>query len=406
MARAENFNVSALKQARESAGLGIEEAAERLGINPPRLELFESGDESPTRVQLLKIAAVYRRPLTTFYLANWPGAASRGEDFRTLRGPVSRKDNAALDALLRDIRARQDMVRSAVDDEEDWPKADFVGSARLSDSVPSVARRIRERLGFASDRQPTFAADPTGLFRDLRARVEGLGVFVILAGDLGSYRSVIGENVFRGFAISDPIAPFIVINDQDAKPAYSFTLLHELVHIFLGITGVSGEPTASDKPAETREAKVERFCNDVASEVLLPAEFLPAAASLAQRDDVDLIHEVAGVWNVSEPLVAYRLHRVGRIASTRYDELCAIYASRWRQRRSEIKQENRETEGGPSFYTIKKYRLGQALVALVHRQVRSDAMTHSKAAKVLGVRAPTVEPLLRSFEQPPKRSRL
>jgi hypothetical protein len=57
-------------------------------------------------------------------------------------------------------------------------------------------------------------------------------VFVLLVGDLGSHHSPLSQEVFRGFALADKRVPFIVINDQDAKTARSFTLIHELTHIF------------------------------------------------------------------------------------------------------------------------------------------------------------------------------
>ena len=86
----------------------------------------------------------------------------------------------------------------------------------------------------------------------LRAKVESAGVFVLLIGNLGSHHSALGLEAFRGFALADPIAPFIVINDQDAKAAWSFTLLHELAHLWVGATGVSGQFT---------EGQLERFYN-------------------------------------------------------------------------------------------------------------------------------------------------
>ena len=64
-----------------------------------------------------------------------------------------------------------------------------------------------------------------------------------LAGDLGSYHTELSADVFRGFAISDKVAPFIVINDKDARAARSFTLVHELAHIWLDESGVSGAPS-------------------------------------------------------------------------------------------------------------------------------------------------------------------
>ena len=55
---------------------------------------------------------------------------------------------------------------------------------------------------------------------------------------MGNYLSAIDVDVFRGFAIADDIAPFVVINDNDSVSAWSFTLLHELVHLLLGETGI------------------------------------------------------------------------------------------------------------------------------------------------------------------------
>ena len=114
--RAQNINPSILTWARETAGLSVDEAADRLGLSSSekatgaeKLEAFETGEAKPTRNQLLKLASVYRRPLTTFYRNAPPRKADRGEDFRTLAGTVPPQDNALLDALLRDVRARQDL---------------------------------------------------------------------------------------------------------------------------------------------------------------------------------------------------------------------------------------------------------------------------------------------------------
>jgi transcriptional regulator with XRE-family HTH domain len=123
MARAENINPDILVWARESAGLSLEEAAERLGITSSerssaveKLEEIETGAKFPTRNQLMRISQVYRRPLITFYMKHPPRKGERGEDFRTLPAPVSSRDGANLDALLRDIRARQEMVQSLLED--------------------------------------------------------------------------------------------------------------------------------------------------------------------------------------------------------------------------------------------------------------------------------------------------
>ena len=85
-------------------------------------------------------------------------------------------------------------------------------------------------------------------------------------GNLGSHHSDIDARVFRGFALADPVAPFVVVNEKDSRTAWSFTLLHELAHLWLGQTGVSGYDG---------EAEVEKFCDAVAARFLLdPQELL------------------------------------------------------------------------------------------------------------------------------------
>ncbi|KQK32139.1 DNA-binding protein [Bosea thiooxidans] len=404
MTRAENINPSILTWARETAGLSLEEAAHRLGLTATeastpeeKLQALEEGDKKPTRNQLLKIATVYRRPLTAFYMSAPPVIGDRGEDFRTIAAQVSPKESALLDALLRDIRARQDMVRTLLEEDEDTQPLTFVGRTSIRDNVALTAEAIRQALGIAAARDLRRFNGAEALFNDLRARVENLGVFVLLIGNLGSHQTNISETIFRGFAIADEIAPFIVINDQDAKTARSFTLIHELVHIFVGSTGVSGAPTTIEPATPT--GRVERFCNDVAGEFLLPTGELPAPGQIAPGAERAVIRIVAEDWNVSEPMVAYRFQRTGRISDVIYRELVAQYAARWRAMRARQREQNRENENGPSYYVVRKHRLGRALLNFVGRNLRDNSLTHTKAAKVLGVKPSSVEPLLRGADR-------
>ena len=407
MSHAEKITPSILTWARETAGLSVEDAAVRLGLisstrgtAAEKLAAFESGDVKPTRNQLLKIAATYRRPLTTFYRLTPPVAGPSGEDFRTLAGAISKKDAALLDALLRDIRVRQDMVRSIFEDDEDAQPLVFVGSMPVKMGLVDAAQTIRKALGIGHDHAFLQRLNsPEELFKKLREKVEGIGVFVLLVGNLGSYHTSISERVFRGFAIADDIAPFIVINDQDAIPARSFTLIHELAHIFTGSTGVSDAP--STVAPNTRPARIERFCNDVAGEFLLPQELLNRFGKQKTFDlAVGLISDVAARRKVSEAMVAYRFWRTGRINDGIYRELAATYAARWRDVKDRRREDAREEEpsSGPSYYTVRKHRLGNALINLVGRTLRTNELTYTKAAKMLGVKPSNVEPLLRGVK--------
>ncbi len=276
-------NPEILVWARETAGLTQEAAARKLGFQDSarssateKLAAIEYGQKEPSRPQLLKLASQYRRPLLTFYLSKRPAQVGLGVDFRTLAKDRLPHDEGLLDALVRDIRARQSLVRSVLEDEEEEEVLPFIGSHRIEDGPETVLGSLQAQLGFDSGQyraQPTASA----AFDLLRSKAEGSGIFVLLKGDLGNYLSAIETTVFRGFSIADNVAPFIVINDQDTRPAWSFTLLHETVHLFLGQTGVSGE---------YEENEVERFCDDVAGECLLPTSALSLLA-LEDRSDLE-----------------------------------------------------------------------------------------------------------------------
>ena len=309
---------------------------------------------------------------------------------------AAHKNEALLDALLRDTRARQDMVRSILEDDEDVTLLSFVGSLPITEPVEAAAQTIRNALRIGDS--PTIghvpAASSAALFATLRDRVEALGIFVLLIGNLGSHHTNLDERVFRGFAIADNVAPFIVINDQDATAAQSFTLIHELVHVFTGSTGVSAAPSAV--PPRTQLAHVERFCNDVASEVLLPHSSLPMLRQADTLDAaVDQISGVAASRNVNEAMVAYRYWRIGDLDAEVYRQLAAAYAARWRAARARRREHHQQVAGSvPTYYTVRKHRLGKPLINLIGRAWRSNDLTHTKAAKILGVKPSSVEPLL------------
>ena len=403
-ARAQNINPEILAWARKQAGLTLEDAARGIGLRDTttataagKLEALERGERFPTRPQLLKMASTYRRSLTTFYLAKPPVVAERGEDFRRLSHPLKPRDSGLLDALLRDVKARQDMVRAILEDDDEMQPLGFVGSITITKPIGEVVDRLRSFLRLEDD-PPKGITGPDKLFADLRARIEGKGTFVLLIGNLGSHHTNVSEEIFRGFAIADELAPFIVINDQDAQAARSFTLIHELMHLFVGSTGISGAPS-HDAPG-TRTDRIERFCNDVAGEFLLPTETLKGFGVLHELDQARKeVSAMASQHHVSEHMVAYRLWRNERISLDHYRTLYGEYTSRWHVAKEMRRQQYRESDGtGPSYYQVRRHRIGTALLELVGRTLRGGELTHSRAARMLGTKISSVEPLLASIK--------
>jgi len=145
----------------------------------------------------------------------------------------------------------------------------FVGSAQAQDEVVSTAARMRSELGFDVDarrQMPTW----TDALRKFIEQADNLGVLVMCSGVVNNnnYRHLDPQE-FRGFAMADDLAPLVFINGADTKAGQMFTLGHELAHIWLGQSAVS-----DSQPVTLPNERVERWCNEVAAELLVPIELV------------------------------------------------------------------------------------------------------------------------------------
>lgn len=384
-----------LKWARETAGLSIEEAARKVSLahafgfsSAERLDRLENGTESPSRAMLLRMSKQYRQPLITFYQKTPPTKNKRGEDFRRLPEQYSMEDEALVDMILRDVRARQSIVRAAIEDEDEANPIPYIGSASMSDGAEHVSSSIQQALHFDINR---FRAQKTSMdaFAYLRHQVEQIGIFTLLIGDLGSHHTSIPTEIFRGFALADNVAPFIVINHDDAKAAWAFTLIHELAHLWLGQTSISGG---------LDDNEIERFCDEIASRILLPIRDL---ASLAVDDAttsdlaVEAISEFANSRNISRSMVAFSLYRTGAIRYDTWKALRNEFRQQWLQSREDQRKLNRsQKSGGPDYFVVRRHRAGTALIHIVSRMMSTGTLSSTKAAQVLGVKPTNVYRLI------------
>jgi len=391
-------NPQILVWARESAGFDVATASKKLALTDSKtssaiekLHTYEVGQRAPSRPLLVRMAKQYRRPLLTFYLSEPPRAGNRGEDFRTLTQAVEPSQNALVDALVRNVRARQEIVKDALVSAQDREALQFVGSYEFDRGIEGLVESIQQSIGLDREQYRQFRTQAEA-FKYLRTCVEETGVFTLLLGNLGSYHTNLSTEVFRGFALSDNIAPFVVINDQDAKAAWSVTLLHEVAHLWLGETGISGG---------TYERSVEKFCNEVASEILVPEVELRARfdydALTDRNSSIDAIDFLASSWKVSSRLLAFRLLRQSAINRQQFEQLGKFFFERWEAERTKQKAKDRSSDGGPSYYKLKRHRVGTALLNASERLLRSGELSTTRAATVLGVRALKVEKM---FNEP------
>lgn len=391
-----SVNPEILRWARETAGLSLAEAVKKIQLNDAygktgaeRLAELEAGEENPTRALLGRMADKYRRPLITFYLSEPPEKSDRGEDFRTLPDVPSPEGEVVLDTLLRRLKAAQELVRAALLDEGDHKPLPFINSMSRGARVRDVVASIREVVDLHLDsfRKPYRTRDAFNL---LRGQVEAVGIYVILAGDLGSWHTELEVETYRGISLTDDIAPFVAINPNDSSGALCFSLVHELAHLWLGESGVSGGLPTSD---------IEQFCDDVASEFLLPEEELKSFVP-DKPIELDSLEEQLSMFaddrNVSSSMVAYKLYRNGIISFQNWTILKDRFRRHWTEERRRRRQEARASDDGsaPGYWTIRQHRIGHGLLNTTARLVGSGEISTSEASTILGVKPQQVGSLM------------
>ncbi len=353
-----------LRWARERSGLDPGALAHRF----PQLDAWERREASPTLKQLEGFAKATHTPIGYLFLQEPPIERVPIPDFRTVGNErIGRPSPDLLDTLYI-CQQRQEWYRDFArsEGEELIP---FVGSARLTDDVEATAATIRRVLGFDVEERrqiPTWA----DALRRFIEQADALGVLVMVNGVVGSNnRRKLDPQEFRGFALADDFAPLVFINGADTKAAQMFTLAHELAHIWLGLSAVS-DVQASQVP----EHEVERWCNRVAAELLVPITVLRGEYQPGKplRDETD---RLARHFKVSTLVVLRRIHDAGGLTQ---DQL-------WRAYREELERlRAMPTGGGGDFYLTLGARAGKRFARALVVSTLEGRSSFTEAFRLLG----------------------
>ena len=279
-------------------------SADALAKKFPKLNDWLGGELAPTLKQLEAFANATHTAIGLLFLPQPPEEPLPIPDFRTL--PETRLSRPSADLLdtIYLCQQRQAWYR-------DYQRlhgveaVTFVRSASVADKVPRVATGIAQAIGFdlaERRRSPNWSE----ALRRFIFQIEQAGILVMVSGVVGSnnHRRLSVEE-FRGFALADPLAPLIFINGKDSKAAQMFTLAHELAHLWLGESGVS-DTQAATQPDE----QIERWCNAVAAELLVPLEQLRTAYD-PENELYEEMQRLARRFKVSTLVIIRRLFDLG-----------------------------------------------------------------------------------------------
>lgn len=361
-ARLESVRPNVLRWARRSANLDIEEAAKRAGVREQQILSWEKGEQSPTVVQLRKLAIAYDRPLGALFLPEPPkdDQPVRIPDFR--REDVRGRESKALRKLILAANQRVSAIDDAVEEGLEIPFKFSLPSLNRGDGAEESGKHLRKQLNL--DQLTSTAKDPTDLLQSLISLLGDRGILVMQAQKIG-YKEM------RGFSLHGANAAIVVLNSADAPRGKIFTLLHELVHLGLrkdALCDLSRQQATGE----------ERFCDAATAAALMPREavlYLHDRSAVLNYDYLRQLGDALGTAPSAES-VLLRLVDLGLASWDTYNEMRPSFQLAYDKFRESIKPK-KDQSSPPIYYPLKVRDLGRPFISLII-QAHEDGIVSSR----------------------------
>ena len=155
-----------------------------------------------------------------------------------------------------------------------------------------------------------------------------------------------------------------------------FTLIHEIAHLFIGESGVCDDTLTSNGSIPQ-----EQWCNQVAAEFLTPKERFLQVGKTGESADSSL-DAVRLRLKVSRLVAMYRAEQLDLISFQEKQE----FVSKEMARIEAIKKKQKDAEGGPNPYVLRRFKTGRNLALAVISEVKANRMLYRDAFHLLGVK--------------------
>ncbi len=298
--RVENINKDILEQCREQLGLGLFEVKKRI----KKIAEIEEGEHKPTFKELDTLSELYKVPRWVLVSKKLPDKYQFDKVVPSFRQLANSNEEVFGDSKVRNLIAQVERFRKLILEllaDMDETIANFNPPKLNDDSKPEdVAILLRKWLGLSEEMID---------FKTWKKLLEKKGIFIFMTSKYKDW-SHIEKELLRGLAIYHPTLPIIIINDSDAKKAQSFTLFHELGHLLRKESAIDNW--------EGYDRNIERWCDNLASNVLMPIKLFQAAVS--SIDKLDTVKTIAKNFKVSPYACLVRLRQLKIISQDIYED--------------------------------------------------------------------------------------
>ena len=270
-------------------------------------------------------------------------------DFRTIPNVNQKPPSPDLLDTIYICQRRQDWYKDYIRSMKEQP-LDFVDSIRPSvHNIVKTAENIRKALNFSVEERRDLPTWTHALSRFME-QTDSIGILVMINGIVGNNtHRKLDPKEFRGFALSDSLAPLIFINGADTKAAQMFTMAHELAHLWINETAVS-----NDQALTISNHHIEIWCNKVAAELLVPLNLIRKVHDKKEMKNnfSNEVQRLAKYFKVSSLVILRRIYDIQKLTkkefSTRYKE---------ELEKLDTIQKNKKKKGGRDFFRTLESRV-------------------------------------------------
>lgn len=361
-----------LRWARETAGLKIEDVAHKFKKDNAEILSWESGDDSPTYVQLEKLAyEIYKRPVAIFFFPEPPQEESPKQSFRTLPEQEILMLTPRLRFLIRQAKLQQLNLSELYDNVN--PVSHHIVrdlSFRPNISVVEMASNVRKYLNI--DITTQFSWKNVGIaFKNWRNILEEHGIFV--------FKEAFKTDDFSGFCLYDKQFPVIYVDNSKPDSRQIFTLFHELAHLLFGTGGVDTRLENYINFLQGDNRTIEILCNRFGGEFLVPdSDFNQRTAGVSINDE--LIQQLANQYCVSREVILRKFLDRKKVDQQYYNTKVEQWA----------KVAEKSGEGGGNYYLTKGVYLGERYIEKAFNKYYQKNISIEQLAEYLSVKVKNI----------------
>lgn len=380
-----------LSWARDRVGVEQDSISSKVGVTNSTYSKWENGENEIPFYLIEKLCRILRLHFADFYRESLPITPPRPKDCRKYANTPETPFSYKTHVYLLDAQTRQycyDYLLTQLNRKNTFNKLNNPLTIASSNS----GLLLRTYLALTAKEQ-TDNGDSL-FFQILKNKIEFKGIMVI--------QVPLSLDFIRGMALYHETAPMIIVNSEDSFAVRCFSLFHELAHLLLNVSAISGRYGLDSFLEDSSDQlyQIERFCNYSAASALMPRELIENTLDSLGMEFSKIdnyirsgrIFNLAVSLNVSKSSLLYRLLELDLGSETVLKSKLQDFADVSSDTDFVTKKSKRKN-GGPSYYSVKRNQYGRLYIRTAIDAFNSGNISNSEVCSILSIKLKNIENL-------------